>query len=81
MTMVRRRSRIYVSSIQATVTKTANLLFTYTPIETIIDGELKFTVPSGWDDPQRDSASAVQALLMSDTTGGRIGSHAGFGKW
>ena len=27
--------------------KTANLLFTYTPIETIIDGELKFSVPFG----------------------------------
>ena len=50
-----------------------HLRFTYTPIETIIDGELKFAVPSGWDDPQRDSASAA-GFTDVDTTGGRIGS-------
>ena len=49
--------------------KTANLLFTYTPIETIIDGELKFTVPSGWANPQTDSPSRAGFTVVS--SGGR----------
>ena len=52
--------------------KTANLLFTYTPIETIIDGELKFSVPSGWADPQTDSPSTAGFTVIN--SGGRIGS-------
>ena len=50
----------------------ANLLFTYTPIETIIDGELKFSVPSGWADPQTDSPSTTGFTVVD--SGGRIGS-------
>ena len=34
----------------------AHLKFVYTPIETIGDGELQFTVPSGWSAPQADSS-------------------------
>ena len=49
-----------------------HLQFTYTPIETIIDGELKFTVPSGWADPQTDSPSTTGFTQVS--SGGRIGS-------
>ena len=30
------------------------LVFTYTPTQTIVDGELRFTVPSGWSKPQVD---------------------------
>ena len=30
------------------------LLFTYTPSETITDGELRFTVPTNWSIPQED---------------------------
>ena len=30
------------------------LVFTYTPSQTIVDGALKFTVPSGWSKPQVD---------------------------
>ena len=45
--------------------KRANLLFTYTPIETIIDGELKFTVPSGWADPQTSSPSRAGFTVVS----------------
>ena len=48
-----------------------NLLFTYQPIETIIDGELKFTVPSGWADPQTDSQSEEGFTVVN--SGGRIG--------
>ena len=48
-----------------------NLLFTYTPIETIIDGELKFSVPSGWADPQTDSPSTEGFTVVN--SGGRIG--------
>ena len=51
--------------------KSANLLFTYTPIETIIDGELKFSVPSGWDYPQTDSPSTAGFTVVD--SGGRIG--------
>ena len=29
-----------------------HIKFTYTPIETIGDGELQFTVPAGWSHPQ-----------------------------
>ena len=28
------------------------LVFTYTPTQTVVDGELRFTVPSGWSKPQ-----------------------------
>ena len=28
------------------------LVFTYTPSQTVVDGELRFTVPSGWSKPQ-----------------------------
>ena len=52
--------------------KSANLLFTYTPIETVIDGELKFSVPSGWDYPQTDSPSTAGFTVVD--SGGRIGS-------
>ena len=52
--------------------KSANLLFTFTPIETIIDGELKFSVPSGWADPQTDSPSTAGFTVVD--SGGRIGS-------
>ena len=51
--------------------KSANLLFTYTPIETIIDGELKFTVPSGWADPQTGSPSTTGFTIIDSE--GRIG--------
>ena len=50
-----------------------HLQFTYTPIETIIDGELKFSVPSSeWADPQTDSPSTTGFTQVS--SGGRIGS-------
>ena len=48
-----------------------NLEFVYTPIETIGDGELQFTVPSGWTYPQADSSSepgytTVGPVVQSD---------------
>ena len=30
------------------------LVFTYTPTQTVVDGELKFTAPTGWSKPQVD---------------------------
>ena len=35
------------------------LVFTYTSTQTIQDGELRFTVPSGWSAPQVSDAGAV----------------------
>ena len=43
--------------------KSANLLFTYTPIETIIDGELKFSVPR--DGLTRKRTVRAQPALLS----------------
>jgi len=34
------------------------LVFTYTPTQTIVDGELRFTVPAGWSKPQVDDLGA-----------------------
>ena len=31
------------------------IVFTYTPSETIADGQLRFTVPSTWTPPQEDA--------------------------
>ena len=45
------------------------LKFTYTAVETIEEGELKFTVPSGWSNPQADSSRTP-----GYTTAGPIGS-------
>ena len=53
--------------------KSANIRFTYTPIESIItDGELKFTVPSGWNNPQTDSPSTAGFTVVSSSGGTRL---------
>ena len=47
------------------------LVFTYTPIQTIQDGELKFTVPGSWSSPQvGDSATAGYTEVTSDDGAG-----------
>ena len=45
-----------------------HLRFVYTPIETIGDGELRFTVSAGWSHPQVDS-SREPGFTDVDTTG------------
>ena len=47
------------------------LVFTYKPIETIANGELRFTPPSDWDPPQADSSSQHGYTRVE---GGGIGS-------
>ena len=43
------------------------LVFTYTPTQTILDGELRFTVPSGWSKPQVEDlgSRAIPKLLAA----------------
>ena len=35
------------------------LVFRYTPVETIDDGALRFTVPSDWSAPQEESSNVL----------------------
>ena len=47
------------------IENSANLIFTYSPIETIVDGKLRFTVPSSeWDSPNDTSASTPGFTLV-----------------
>ena len=49
-----------------------HIRFVYDPIETISNGELKFTVAANWDDPQADSSREPGFTDVS--SGGSIGS-------
>ena len=51
-----------------------HLRFTYKPIETIADGELKFTVPAGWTAPQANSSRQPGYTDVDTPSGGSIGS-------
>ena len=44
---------VYPTEVRAAAND-VQLVFTYTPTQTIVDGELRFTVPSGWSKPQVD---------------------------
>ena len=43
------------------------LAFKYTPVETIDNGELKFTVPDDWSPPQEDSSNKPGYTEIEDT--------------
>ena len=43
------------------------LVFKYTPVETIDDGALKFTVPNDWSPPQEDSSNQPGYTEIEDT--------------
>ena len=45
------------------------LVFTYTPVETIADGELRFTAPTDWDDVQIDSTREAGYTYATSTDG------------
>ena len=45
----------------------ATIKFTYTPTETLQDAELTFTVPTGWSEPQADSASGAGYTQVTGT--------------
>ena len=49
------------------------LLFTYTPHETITDGELEFTVPAGWTIPQEDDQGEVGYTYFEEVRNADIG--------
>ena len=47
------------------IENSANLIFTYSPVETIVEGKLRFTVPSSdWDSPNDTSASTPGFTLV-----------------
>ena len=50
------------------------LLFTYIPGETIRDGELRFTVPTGWTIPQEDDQGEAGYTYFNEVGGASIGS-------
>ena len=50
-----------------------HLQFVYTPVETITNGELRFTVDSDWSNPQANSSSEPGYTTVS-SSGGGIGS-------
>ena len=50
------------------------LLFTYTPHETITNGELRFTVPSDWTPPQEDDQGEAGYTYFEDVRGAATGS-------
>ena len=39
------------------------LVFTYTPSQTIAEGQLRFTVPGTWTPPQRDATDRAGLYL------------------
>ncbi len=43
------------------------LVFRYTPVETIEDGALRFTVPSDWSKPQEDSSNVLGYTEISSS--------------
>ena len=49
------------------------LVFRYTPVETIDDGALRFTVPSDWSPPQEDSSNVLGYTEIS--TSGSLGAY------
>ena len=50
------------------------LLFTYTPHETITDGELRFTVPTNWSLPQEDDQGEAGYTYFEEVRNADIGS-------
>ena len=50
------------------------LLFTYTPHETITDGELEFTVPTNWTIPQEDDQGEAGYTYFEEVRSADIGS-------
>ncbi len=49
------------------------LVFTYTPIQTIVDGALAFTVPSSWSKPQVEEVGEPGFTEVSQDGGANIG--------
>ncbi len=52
------------------------LVFVYTPTQTVQDGEIKFTVPGGWSPPQIDN---IGAKGYTEVTGAGLGSPSATG--